>query len=118
MVDIYAYTPPGDRLRDRHGVGGGVYKWVMHVYAYDPLLDTLVLISHDPQGRAGNDASFGPHLDGADTRIVFVSEASNLVADDTDGVADVFVHEPARSHTLRVSTHSFGEAADGVSHRA
>ncbi|RKT44466.1 hypothetical protein [Thiocapsa rosea] len=91
---------------------------VTDVYGYDPLLETLALISRDSEGRAGNGASFGPHLDGAGMRIVFVSEASNLVAEDTNGVADVFVHEPALSHTLRVSTSSFGEAADGASHRA
>lgn len=88
------------------------------VYGYDPLADTLALVSRGTDGRAGNGASFGAHVDGAGVRAVFVSEASNLVADDTNGVADVFLYDTALDHTLRISRSSFGEAADSASRAA
>ncbi|RKT44470.1 choice-of-anchor Q domain-containing protein [Thiocapsa rosea] len=88
------------------------------VYGYDPLADTLALVSRGTDGRAGNGASFGAHLDGAGMRMVFVSEASNLVADDINGAADVFLYEAAFDHIHRISRNSFGEAADGASRAA
>ncbi len=52
----------------------------------------------------------------ADGRFVaFYSEASDLVADDTNGVADVFVRDRQTGTTQRVSVSSSGEQADGES---
>ncbi len=54
----------------------------------------------------------------ADGRITaFTSEATNLVADDTNGVADVFVHDAATGQTSRVSTASDGSQGTGGSSR-
>jgi len=53
-------------------------------------------------------------LDGAS--VAFSSDASNLVRDDSNGVADVFVRHLARHRTIRVSISSSGAQANGPSH--
>ncbi|WP_120796908.1 hypothetical protein [Thiocapsa rosea] len=91
---------------------------LMDVYGYDVLTDALSLISHGLGGHPADGSSKGPHLDGAGMRVVFISEASNLVADDTNGVADVFVHDMASGKTARISVSSFGEPGDAASRSA
>ncbi|MEZ5465349.1 MAG: hypothetical protein R3F22_09060 [Lysobacteraceae bacterium] len=54
-------------------------------------------------------------LSGDGSRAVFVSDASNLVADDTNGVADVFVRDATGGSTLMVSVSSNGVPANGPS---
>jgi TolB protein len=46
---------------------------------------------------------------------VFRSEAANLVANDTNGVADIFVRDLVAATTTRVSVSTAGEQADGAS---
>ena len=47
--------------------------------------------------------------------ISVMSDATNLVPDDTNGLRDVFVIDTKRDETLRVSVSSSGEQADGAS---
>ena len=47
--------------------------------------------------------------------VAFVSTASNLVAGDTNGVADVFVRDVSTNTTRRVSVATSGAQADGAS---
>src|SRR5262249_17024570 len=47
--------------------------------------------------------------------VTFYSDASNLVAGDTNGVWDVFVHDRNSGLTTRVSVDSSGAEADGQS---
>ncbi|WP_245969488.1 pre-peptidase C-terminal domain-containing protein [Thiocapsa rosea] len=91
---------------------------VMDVYAYAPRTDRLSLLSWGADGKSADGPSHSPHLDGAGTRVVFLSAATNLVAGDTNGVVDVFVHELESGLTLRVSESSFGEAAHATSQTA
>lgn len=48
------------------------------------------------------------------TKVAFVSEATNLVAGDTNNVADVFVKDLITGVTTRVSTNSAGAQATGA----
>jgi Tol biopolymer transport system component len=50
--------------------------------------------------------------------VAFVSHASNLVAGDTNGLADVFVRDRATDSTERVSVSSQGEQADDQAYDA
>ncbi|MGH8972193.1 MAG: TolB family protein, partial [Acidimicrobiia bacterium] len=63
------------------------------VLRYDRLTGAVVPVSVGPAGAAGDSSSFTPaiSLDGA--VVAFASEAANLVASDTNGVGDVFVHD-------------------------
>jgi Tol biopolymer transport system component len=85
----------------------------------------LERISVDSSGNQGNDASpptsgFSKNSSIAlsdDGRLVaFVSSASNLVAGDTNGKADVFVRDRQTGQTTRVSVASDGTQANGDSY--
>src|SRR5689334_4892864 len=59
--------------------------------------------------------SFGLSLSSDGRFVAFCSGASNLVAGDANGVADVFVHDLQTGQTTRVSLDSSGTEADGQS---
>lgn len=61
----------------------------------------------------GDGASYGPPSISGDGRYVaFYSDATNLVADDTNGVRDVFVHDTQTGATTRVSSAVDGSQSD------
>lgn len=84
------------------------------VWSYSVLTNAPYLIIHGLGRHPADDLSKGPHLDGAGVRVVFVSEASNLVADDTNGVADVFVHALESGKPVRVTTCRGGPPVGGA----
>ncbi len=72
------------------------------------------LVSFATTGGAGNAESYNPAIsDGC--RVVFTSLASNLVADDTNDAADVFLYDCADESIQRISVSSAGAQADGGS---
>jgi Tol biopolymer transport system component len=58
--------------------------------------------------------SGSPALSADGSFVVFTSEASDLVVDDTNGVADVFVRSQANSSILRINVDSAGEQSAGA----
>lgn len=75
-------------------------------------------VSVGPGGAEATGGISGVAAISADGRITaFTSEATNLVADDTNGLADVFVHDAATGLTTRVSTASDGSQGTGGSSR-
>ncbi len=76
------------------------------VFVYDRATGRMTRVS------AGNGDSFSPRLSGAGRVVVFESVASNLVAGDTNGANDVFVHDRATGITRRVSVDSTGTQAN------
>lgn len=66
-------------------------------------------------GGASNGHSFGQGFTGNGRYALFESEASNLVAGDTNGVSDVFAYDMQTGRTFRVSTGANGEQANGGS---
>ena len=72
-------------------------------------------VSVDSTGAEGNLPSTAPS-DSSDGRYVaFESSATNLVAGDGNGTADVFVHDRQTGTTIRVSVRSNGTEADDAS---
>lgn len=61
------------------------------------------LISVALDGGAANGASYGAAVDHSGNTVVFISEATNLVASDTNTYADVFVRDVAAGTTRRIS---------------
>ena len=51
------------------------------------------LVSVDSVGTQGNEGSGGPSLSADGQLVAFASDASNLVAGDTNGAEDIFVHD-------------------------
>ncbi|MDX6476955.1 MAG: hypothetical protein QOH95_2466, partial [Gaiellaceae bacterium] len=91
------------------------------IYLRDRQTGVLTLVSHAPDGTAGNDRSFegngGPVLSKDGTAIAFTSEASNLVPGDTNSHSDVFVFHVATGAVERASVTTEGAEGTGGSSR-
>jgi Tol biopolymer transport system component len=73
------------------------------VFVKDLQTGTITRVSTDSAGTQGNSASLNPPISADGRFVAFDSEASNLVADDTNGHRDVFVKD---LQTLRHSHNS------------
>ncbi len=103
---------------DASDLVAGDTNGVADVFVRDRQGGTTVRVSVDGSGAQGNGASATPVLS-ADTRYVaFASTASDLVAGDTNGVSDVFVHDLQIGSTVRVSVDSARREGNGGSFRA
>lgn len=86
------------------------------VFVHDRVLRTTTRVSVGPAGAQANDSSFGASISADGRYVVFSSLAGNLVADDRNRTADVFVHDRVLGVTSRVSVSSAGGEANGVSY--
>jgi Tol biopolymer transport system component len=77
------------------------------------LLPRTELVSVSSNEERGNDASISPAISADGSRIAFASSATNLVADDTNGIADIFVRNLSPGTTARVSLTSDGREIEG-----
>ena len=111
------------RFADRLGISGdgryvafasvadltpGLFVGTNRVFVRDRQARTTELASVSSSGAAGNSDASQPSIS-ADGRVVaFASLASNLVAGDNNGMADVFVRDRAAGTTERVSLSGAG----------
>jgi Tol biopolymer transport system component len=83
------------------------------IFVRDMVAHTTERVSVDSAGNQADDESWFPAIS-ADGRVVaFLSYATNLVGNDANGRADVFVHDRASGATLRVNVGSASKEADG-----
>src|SRR5208337_1533246 len=91
------------------------------VFVHDMLTGSTTRVSVASDGTQGDDGSSvgggGAAFSSDDRYVVFTSTATNLVPDDTDGVADVFVHDMLTGSTTRVSVASDGSQAGNGSQK-
>ena len=73
------------------------------VFLRDRKLDTTERVSVGADGAQANDRSSGGGILAGGRFVVFTSFASNLVANDTNGVEDVFIRDRKLGTTERVS---------------
>jgi Tol biopolymer transport system component len=89
------------------------------VFVYDRESHASTLVSVGANGQPANGPSqaqkFRPAIDGGCTTVAFSSDASNLVAGDTNGRTDVFARDLAGATTRLVSVGLGGAPADGAS---
>jgi Tol biopolymer transport system component len=85
------------------------------VFVLDRAAGTLARASVDSFAAEADGHSFAPALSLSGRWVVFTSAASNLVADDENGVDDVFVHDRHTGVTARASLAVAGGEADGGS---
>ena len=78
------------------------------VFVQDLVTGATVRASVATDGTQGNDLSFQAALSADGRYVTFYSQASNLVAGDTNGRQDVFVHDMQTGQTTRVSVSSNG----------
>jgi hypothetical protein len=78
------------------------------VFVRDRHTDRTRLVSVAMGGGSGNNASFGASISASGRFVAFVSDASDLVPNDTNNVRDVFVRDLAAGTTELVSVASDG----------
>ncbi len=86
------------------------------IFVHDRHSGQTTRVSVDSHGNEANGNSYYPSLSADGRFVTFESSASNLVANDTNGVHDIFVHDRQSGQTSRVSVNSDGNEANGRSH--
>jgi Tol biopolymer transport system component len=82
------------------------------VFVHDRQTGTTERMSVDSSGIQGDSISRAPSISGDGRYVAFESYASNLVPTDTNGAADVFVHDRQTGTTLRASVSTSGAEGD------
>lgn len=94
----------------------GATNGFFQVYRRDLSTGSVTLVSESMSGGPGNGNSRSVSVSEDGNEIAFVSEATDLVAGDTNGVDDVFAN--VDGSVLRASTSATGEQANGSSSQA
>ncbi len=83
------------------------------VFVYDRTTGQVTRVSVASDGSQANGDSYLPAISSIGRYVAFESNATNLVAGDTNNYPDVFVHDRVTGQTTRVSVASDGSQADG-----
>jgi Tol biopolymer transport system component len=84
------------------------------IFVHDTVDRTTTRVSVASTGDQGvGGSSLGASISADGRYVAFYSDASNLVADDTNGRSDVFVHDTVNGTTTRVSVASTGDQGVG-----
>jgi Tol biopolymer transport system component len=87
------------------------------VFVRDRLLGLTERVSVSSSGAQGDGRYWSTYISPDGRYVAFDSGSTNLVPDDTNGKADVFLHDRVAHTTVRVSVDSSGNQADGDSYR-
>lgn len=99
----FSSTAPNLVLGDTNGVED--------IFVHDRVTGQTTRENVSSNGVQANAAYIGPvnpAISADDRKVTFFSNATNLVPNDTNGVADVFVHDRSTGETVRVSVDSQG----------
>jgi len=88
---------------------------VIDVFVHDRDTGITARVSIASAGTQANDESFSPAISSTGRFVAFRSDATNLVANDTNNNSDIFVHDRTLGVTRRVSVDSDGDQANGDS---
>jgi Tol biopolymer transport system component len=86
------------------------------VFVHDRLTGVTTRASVDSQGNQANFTSLFASISADGTRVVFTSDATNLVPGDANSNSDVFVHDMVTGVTVLASVDSNGNQTDAGSH--
>jgi len=87
------------------------------VFVYDRTMAQMERISVGTDGAEGNDDSSEPAISADGRYVTFRSAATNLVADDSNGNDDIFLHDRNTGITTRISVTASSLQGDGFSRR-
>jgi Tol biopolymer transport system component len=85
------------------------------IFIHDRQTGQTARVSVASDGTQGNGVSNSPAISADGRYVVFESDATNLVSNDTNGVRDVFIHDQQTGQTTRVSTASDGTEGNQAS---
>jgi len=120
--NLPAVTPDGRYvvfISEATNLVNGDLNGFQDVFVHDTQTGATTLVSVDSTNTQGNadNVSWIPAISASGHYVVFDSQASNLVDGDTNGVADVFVHDLLTGSTRRLSVDANGSEADLASTR-
>lgn len=75
---------------------------VSDVFVYNVVTGTTTRASVASDGTQSDLGSFDPSISGDGSLVAFVSDATNLVSGDTNGLADVFLHDVATLSLIHI----------------
>jgi WD40 repeat protein len=90
----------------------------LDVFVYDRVAQKTERVSVDSAGVEGNGDSFFPMISANGLVVTFHSRATNLVANDTNGNEEVFVHDRVSGVTERMNVDSSGNEGNGGSFKS
>jgi len=82
------------------------------IFLYDYRTGLIEMISLNQSGLPGNSYSFEAEVSGDGRYVVFESDATDLVPNDTNGAIDIFVRDRQAGTTQRASVSTLGVEAD------
>lgn len=85
------------------------------IFLYDRERRTTELLSRSTTGEQSNAGSYNPSISADGRYVAFASQADNLVAADGNNTYDIFIHDRDTKTTDRLSVHSDGTEANGMS---
>ena len=100
-------------VSDASNLVTGDTNGVFDVFVHDRVNATTERVSVSSGGVQANLSADAVAISGDGRFVAFASMAGNLVADDSNGVDDVFVRDRATGSTERVSVSSGGNQSDG-----
>jgi Tol biopolymer transport system component len=106
----------GDVMRKARSTGWLIVLSVLLLLVSVAQAGTVERVSVASNGNEANAGSIKVAISGDGKIVAFASGATNLVAGDTNGVSDIFIHDRATGLTQRISVSSQGAQANGVSH--
>jgi len=82
------------------------------VFVRDRLTEITTRISVNSTGNQGSFDAFNPAISADGRFVAFESNSTNLVADDTNNISDIFLHDRLNGTTTRISVGSTGQEGD------
>ena len=89
--------------------------WYTDIYVYDLQAEQLSRVSVTPEGVSANGWNDDPWISANGRHVAFISTATNLIADDTNGYADIYVYDRETGLSHRVSIDSEGNQSNSHS---
>jgi len=86
------------------------------VFVRDRKTGSTTRISINSSGHQGNGGSYAPSISAEGRYVALQSDATNLIANDTNGAADIFVRDRRAGSTTRVSVSGAGHQGNGGSY--
>ncbi|MEG4116648.1 calcium-binding protein [Microcoleus sp. N9_B4] len=85
------------------------------IFLHDRLTNITTRTSVNSTGNQANFDAFNPAISAGGRFIAFESNATNLVAEDTNNTSDIFLHDRLTGNTARISVDSTGKEGDRAS---
>ncbi|MBP9821653.1 MAG: PD40 domain-containing protein [Candidatus Pacebacteria bacterium] len=86
------------------------------IFVRDLVNDITERVSIDDEGAEGNSDSYNPSISSDGNLIAFQSNATNLVADDTNGFEDIFVYDRENNTISRLTADDEGNQTNSNSY--